>query len=72
MIETAFFPLCFAVAGLTFFAVTAMVRIVTAVAVDAGCGRFPVLDRILVTGVTADIGVPALKAEIGIFIMIEF
>ena len=71
VIEATFFPLLLVVTGLTFFAVTAMVRIVVAMTVDTERSRFPVLDRILVTGLTADVGVPALQAKFCVFIMIE-
>ena len=72
VIEAAFFPLCLVVAGLAFFAITAMVRIVSAMACNTGRSRFFVLDRVLVTGITADIGMSALQAKIRILIMIEF
>ena len=72
MIEAGFFPLRFVVAGLAFFTVTAMVRIIAAVTIETGRCRFLVLDRILVTGLTADISVPAFQTEFCIFIMIEF
>ena len=71
VIEATFFPLFLVVAGLAFFAVATMVRIVVAMAVDTDRSRFPVLDRILVTGLTAHIGVPALQAKFCVFIMIE-
>ena len=71
VIEAAFFPLFLVVAGLAFFAVATMVHIVVTMAVDTDRSRFPVLDRVLVTGLTADIGVPALQAKFCVFIMIE-
>lgn len=71
VIEATFFPLLLVVTGLTFFAVATMVRIVVTMTVDTDRSRFPVLDRILVAGFTADIGVPALQAKFCVFIMIE-
>jgi hypothetical protein len=72
VIEAGFFPLRFIVAGLAFFAVTAMVHIIIAMTIETDLGRFLILDRILVTSLTADISVPAFQAKFCVFIMIEF